>query len=59
MLHERFWRDPLVHSLDLGWAVDLHDATQAYDGMHLTPEGNQRIAHRLAEFLWSFLVDTN
>jgi lysophospholipase L1-like esterase len=56
MLQERFATDPLVQYLDLGSAVDLHDPTLAYDGMHMTPEGNQRIARRLADYLRSFLV---
>ena len=57
MLHERFGGDSSVQYLDLGWALDLHDPALAYDGMHLTPEGNRRIAHELAEHMWGVLGD--
>lgn len=58
MLQARFGADPLVHYLDLGWSVDLHDPALAYDGMHLTPEGNRRIADRLADYLRG-LIDSS
>ena len=29
-------------------AIDLHDATLAWDGMHLTPPGNAALAEKLA-----------
>jgi hypothetical protein len=57
MLRERFQVDRAVHYLDLGWAVDLKDRTLAYDGMHLTPAGNQRIADRLTEPVLALLGD--
>jgi hypothetical protein len=57
MLRERFQADRAVHYLDLGWAVDLKDHTLAYDGMHLTPAGNQRIADRLTEPVLALLGD--
>jgi lysophospholipase L1-like esterase len=50
MLAERFASDRLVHYLDLGWSVDLHDPSMAYDGVHLTPRGNQHIADLLADY---------
>jgi lysophospholipase L1-like esterase len=34
---------------DLGNAVDLGDATLAFDGMHLTASGNARIADGLVQ----------
>jgi hypothetical protein len=49
MLRQRFSADPAVHYLDLGWAVDLTDPAIAYDGAHLRPLGNDRIADQLVE----------
>jgi hypothetical protein len=49
MLRERFSTDAAVRYLDLGWAVDLHDTGLSFDGEHLTPAGNARIAERLIE----------
>jgi len=48
MLHERFADRPAFRYVNLGDAVDLRDGTLSYDGMHLTPAGNARIADRLA-----------
>jgi lysophospholipase L1-like esterase len=39
---------PDVEYLNLGGLVDLHDPSLCSDGMHLTPEGNARIAGALA-----------
>jgi len=36
-----------VQYVDLGGAVDLKQVALTFDGMHLTPEGNGRIADRL------------
>ena len=36
---------------DSGRAIDLHDTQFAFDGMHLTPEGNRRMAEVLAAAL--------
>ncbi|MBI3825275.1 MAG: hypothetical protein HY294_04700 [Candidatus Rokubacteria bacterium] len=47
MLAARFGAQPRVRRVDLGRAVDLHDPALAYDGMHLTVQGNERIAARL------------
>ena len=49
LIRERFGRDGRVAYLDLGEAIDLHDATLAWDGMHLTPPGNAALAEKLAE----------
>lgn len=49
MLKERFGDDPDVRHVNLGRAIDLSDRSLAYDGMHLTPAGNDRIAEGLVE----------
>jgi hypothetical protein len=48
MIAAKFAADPLVHYIDLGRSVDLHDTTLCYDGMHLTAAGNARAAAALA-----------
>ena len=47
----RFAGDPRVRYFDAGRAIDLHDTQFAFDGMHLTPEGNRRMAEVLAAAL--------
>jgi len=47
MLHERYAGRREVQYVDLGGAVDLKQVALTFDGMHLTPEGNGRIADRL------------
>jgi hypothetical protein len=47
MLRERFADHPHLTSVNLGRVVDLRDSTLAYDGMHLTASGNERIAESL------------
>lgn len=49
MVRRRFAADPHVGAVDLGEAVDLRDPALSFDGMHLTAEGNARIAARLVE----------
>ena len=49
MLSVRFAENPNVQYLNLGTAVDLRDATLCWDGMHLTEEGNRRIAAALVQ----------
>jgi len=41
--------DARVRYVDLGAAIDLADRSLAYDGMHLTPDGNRVVAARLAD----------
>jgi hypothetical protein len=48
MLRTRYGADSRVTYLNLGDAVDLHDPELCWDGMHLTPRGNERIARALA-----------
>jgi lysophospholipase L1-like esterase len=48
MVSRRYRERSDVGYLDLGDAVDLRDGALAFDGMHLTAEGNARIAERLA-----------
>jgi lysophospholipase L1-like esterase len=49
MLNERLaGRADLVY-VNLGQVVDLHDGSLCWDGMHLTEEGNRRIAEAIAQ----------
>jgi hypothetical protein len=47
MLAARFANNSDVGYADLGDAIDVRHSSLAYDGMHLTPEGNAIIASRL------------
>ncbi|MBZ5557750.1 MAG: hypothetical protein LAO77_10805 [Acidobacteriia bacterium] len=47
MLQARYGTDPRVSYLGLGDAIDLRDPELCWDGMHLTPRGNQIIARSL------------
>ena len=47
MVARMFPRDPRVHYVNLGDAVDLADPALSFDRMHLTAEGNRRIAEQL------------
>lgn len=50
MLRARFGREPRVRYVNLGQGVvDLKDADLCVDGIHLSPEGNERIAQALVE----------
>ena len=48
MLAARFVGEPNLRYLDLGRTVDLRDGSLCWDGMHLTEEGNRRIAQAMA-----------
>ncbi len=49
MLATRFGAEPRVRYLSLGRVVDLRDPALCWDAMHLTEEGNRRIAAALRE----------
>jgi len=49
MVERRFPGDGRVRYLNLGDVVDLADPTLSFDRMHLTADGNDRIAHALLE----------
>lgn len=49
MLKQRFAGQPHIRYLNLGHAIDLQDKTLCWDGMHLTVEGNRRIAAALIQ----------
>jgi lysophospholipase L1-like esterase len=49
MLRERYARRKALQYLDLGSAIDLTDRTLAFDGMHLTADGNARVADYLVQ----------
>lgn len=48
MLQKEFRSYPRLRYVNLGLAVDLHDPALCFDGLHLTAQGNERIADRLA-----------
>ena len=48
MLAKRWSNRTEVRYVNLGSAIDLGDPTLCWDGMHLTEEGNRRIAQALA-----------
>jgi hypothetical protein len=47
MIERQFGRDSRVGVLNLGEAIDLNDDHLSFDRMHLTADGNARIADRL------------
>jgi hypothetical protein len=47
MIARTFGGDPRVRYVNLGDAIDVNDAALSFDRMHLTAEGNVRIAERL------------
>lgn len=47
-IRREFGGDPGVRYVGLGRLVDLHDPQLAYDGLHLTRAGNDRVAAALA-----------
>lgn len=49
LVGQRYVQDRGVGYLDLSDAIDLRDQQVAYDGMHLVPDGNRRIAAALVE----------
>jgi hypothetical protein len=49
MLQRRFGGDPMVRYVNLGTTVDLYDPALSFDRMHLTAEGNRRVARALVE----------
>jgi lysophospholipase L1-like esterase len=49
MLAERFAGQSNLRYLNLGHAVDLRDPALCWDGMHLTEEGNRRIADAMMQ----------
>ena len=54
-LQSRFGHDPRFHLANLGEALDLKDRTLCYDGLHLTPDGNRRIADALVPYVRQLL----
>lgn len=57
MLRARYSNQPTLRYLDLGRVVDLRDKSLCWDGMHLTAEGNRRIAAALKEPVLALLQD--
>ena len=49
MLQLRFLQQPHLRYLNLGGVVDLRDKSLCWDGMHLTQEGNRRIAAAMTQ----------
>ena len=57
MLAERYAGRREFHYVNLGGAVNLADGTLAFDGMHLTSEGNGRVADRLVQPILNAAAD--
>jgi hypothetical protein len=57
MLARHFSGNPRVAYADLGTAIDLQTSPLAYDGMHLTKEGNAVIAARLVPAVVGLMPD--
>ncbi len=55
MLQRRFPNQPHLRYLNLGPAIDLRDKSLCWDGMHLTEEGNRRIALALSQPVFDLL----
>lgn len=51
MLARRYLNRADVRYLNLGKEIDLGDPALCWDGMHLTAEGNRRIALAIEKFL--------
>jgi lysophospholipase L1-like esterase len=49
MLRARFGGDSRLQFVDLGKAIDLHDRSIAFDGLHLNARGNQIVADQLVD----------
>ncbi|HMJ25969.1 MAG TPA: SGNH/GDSL hydrolase family protein [Pyrinomonadaceae bacterium] len=49
MLKQRFAGQAHFRYLNLGGTINLHDKTLCWDGMHLTEEGNRRVAEALVQ----------
>jgi lysophospholipase L1-like esterase len=55
MIRTRFPNQPHLRYLNLGRTVDLGDKSLCWDGMHLTEEGNRRIAGALRQPVFDLL----
>lgn len=55
ILQMRFPNQPHLRYLNLGRTVDLRDKSLCWDGMHLTEEGNRRIAVALRQPVFELL----
>jgi lysophospholipase L1-like esterase len=49
MLKQHFAGQPHLRYLNLGRTIDLRDTSLCWDGMHLTEEGNRRVAEALIQ----------
>ena len=58
MLSQRFAGQANFRYLNLGRTVDLRDQSLCWDGMHLTEEGNRRIAEALTQPVLEMLGTT-
>jgi hypothetical protein len=51
MLTRLYGGNPRVHYINMGPSIDLTDRRLCFDGLHLTAEGNARLAGQLASAL--------
>jgi len=49
MINNRLIENPNFRYVNLGLSIDLKDKGLAYDGLHLTAQGNEHMANRLLE----------
>jgi hypothetical protein len=57
MIQERYGSNPAVRLIDLRDAIDMTDQTLAYDQLHLTPVGSERLASLLVDPLMDMLTE--
>ena len=57
MIQVRFPNQPHLRYLNIGRTVDLRDKSLCCDGIHLTEEGNRRIAIALRQPVFDLLQD--
>ncbi|MFM8533458.1 MAG: SGNH/GDSL hydrolase family protein, partial [Acidimicrobiia bacterium] len=56
MIARRFGHDPHVQYTSMTGVVDLRDPATSFDEMHLTADGNRRVAARLADAVRPFIA---
>jgi hypothetical protein len=54
-LTERFRNQARVRVFNMGRTVDVHDRAQSFDGVHLTPLGNQIVGQNLVDPMFQLL----
>jgi hypothetical protein len=55
-LDERFGNNPRIRHVSVAEEVDLHDPAFSFDGVYLTPRGNQRAGERVVDTIFALLA---